>query len=51
MKRSEQRLRWRKLMAIARIVIILILFIAYVVDNWDSVEKGAKAGWAAARTK
>jgi len=51
MKRIEVRLRWRKLMEIARIVTLLILFNAYVVDNWDSVEKGAKAGWVAARTK
>ncbi len=48
MKRRVTRLRWRKFVEIARIVTILILFIAYFVDNWDSVEKGAKEGWAAA---
>jgi hypothetical protein len=31
------------------VILVFLRLIAYVVDNWDSVEKGFKDGWSAAQ--
>ncbi len=48
LREVEGGVGWLAILAIAADVAGVILAIAYVVDNWDSVEKGAKEGWAAA---